>query len=634
MGILWRRWGSPSGNFTSGFEEEFERAVSRRRQSKAPEIWIYFKSVKDTSDPGEQLRRVLAFRKSVEQQRELLFGQFSTIREWETTCYDDLLKYVLKRVSPGVPETQSAARTRAPPEPGDATQGRLPSTEQELPEQLRRVSVAIRDAARTPSSARFNAKLRALGELDLARLQLLAASLLYEKVSQDTLSNHAANLVYRFRNAIGALTDAEARLALSSLLCEGNSYVPGWYWIKSMSDKRVARLLENIAITHPDDEVRISTLNLLAERPDLLGMTRTNELVDSALSEPSDEMRTAALKYATRYGDSKTADIIDSQIDDFPEAIQGTAIVAIGRILTKHDPNRLLDGLLDPKSVSYDGLITFIGEVRDTLDNAKLRRVLGHKSSDMRLMAAEMLSRDNLLTAEEAKALLDDSELRVRAIGIRRLIMLGEPLTAGTIRELLADDLKAKSLMSAVQDASRPDRLVEELFSTLSYDELIRLVDWYELDGPAAYKVLGLKHFDRFGDRVRKDLADRFTTLCETKKHSLRESVRVVLDKHRASNAKIVAIVERAFDEQVTKLSDLDNFITSNFVSAALMALARNGSPSDLPIARHRLRHTVSFQLTGSSFLWSSSMCQRDGPDPKKGRDAGWYRLRTDPSTR
>ena len=47
VGIIWRRWGSPSGEFQSGFEEEFERAIRRRKQSKSPEIWLYFKRVED-----------------------------------------------------------------------------------------------------------------------------------------------------------------------------------------------------------------------------------------------------------------------------------------------------------------------------------------------------------------------------------------------------------------------------------------------------------------------------------------------------------------------------------------------------------------------------------------------------------
>ena len=213
-------------------------------------------------------------------------------------------------------------------------------------------------------------------------------------------------------------------------------------------------------------------------------------------------------------------------------------------------------------------------------------------------MAAGGLARKGLLTVEEAKTLLTASETKARAIGIRRLIVLGEPLTADNIRELLADDSKQKpktfsGLIRGVQDAPRPDDLVEELFSTLSSDELNRLVGWFTLDGRVAYKVLGLKHFDRFGDRVRKDLADQFATVRETEKHSLRESMResamAVLDKQRASDATVIATIENAVEKAVAEWAYLDDFITSEFVRAALAALAKNGSSSDLPIARRHL---------------------------------------------
>ena len=241
-----------------------------------------------------------------------------------TTCHDALLKYVLNLVLSGVPKIHSTASTTAPSRPVDAMQARLSGTEQELPEQLRRVSLALGDAARDPGSAQFNAQLLALKDFDLVRLHLLGASLLYESVSQDILSNHAANLVYRYRDALGALTDAEERLALASLLREGNSYVPGWYWVRDMSDEKVAQLLENIAMLHPDEEVRTSTLNLLSSRPDLPGITRTNDLVSAALSQPSDEMCTAALDYAARYGDSTTADIIgSSELGIFLRSLRG-----------------------------------------------------------------------------------------------------------------------------------------------------------------------------------------------------------------------------------------------------------------------------------------------------------------------
>ncbi len=594
LGVLWRRWGSPTGEFKSGFEEEFERAVNRRQQSDSPEIWIYFKRVDDISDPGEQLRQVLAFRERIEQQRELLYRQFNTTNEWADSCHDHLLKYVLKRVLPRVPHLQATASTMAPSHPGDFAKSLLTSTEQELPEQLRRVSLALGEAARAPGSAQFKSQLLTLKDFDLVRLHLLGAALLYESVSQDTLSNHTANLVYRYRESLGALTEAEERLGLASLLREGNSYVPGWYWVKDMSDKKMAQLLENIAMVHPDDEVRTSTLNLLSSRPDLPGMTRTDDLVSSALDQPSDDVRTATLDYASRYGDSTTADIIANRISDMSEPLAQKARTTIERILGGRNSSLVLDRLTETNSGSVRGSLSFIGEAIDALDDAKLHRILSHKHTDVRVMAAHRLARRDLLTVEEAKALLTDSEPRVRAIGIRRLIALGEPLTASNIRELVADNSKEKSktlplLLRGAQDTPRPDEIVEELFSTLSYDDLDRLVGWYKLDGHLAYKVLGLKHFDRFGDRVRKDLVDQFATFRETEKRSLREGIVAAVDKQHAPDATVIATVAKAVEKEVAKWADLDNFITSQFVRAALAALAKNGTASDLPIARQHL---------------------------------------------
>ena len=599
LGVLYRRWGSPSGEFKSGFEEEFERAIGRRKRSESPEIWIYFKRVEDASDPGEQLQQVLVFRKKLEQRRELLFKEFDDTSEWAMVCHDALLSYVLKRVFPGgIPEVQSTASTTAPSRPGGAMQTRLSDTEQGLPEQLSRVSIAIGDAAKEPGSAQFNAQLLALGDVDLVRLHLLGASLMYEGVSQDILSNHAANLVYRHRNALGTLTGVERRLALSSLLREGNQNIPGWYWVRNMSDEKMAQLLENIAMVHPDEDVRTSTLNLLSSRPDLPDITRTDGLVDAALCQPSDEMRTAALDYAARYGDSGTADIIVSRIKDRPEAFKKKAIVAIGRILARQDPILALDRLLKTSSEPDGRLLTLIRESSDQLDDARLHRMLVHKSSALRLMAAEGLAGKDLLTAEEAKTLLGDSEVKVRAIGIRRLIALGERPTAGNIRELLDNDSKAqkRTLLAmglGAQNTISSDDLVEELFSTLSYDELIPLVSWFSQDGRIAYKVLGLIHFDRFGDKIRTDMADRFATFYEAEKYALRAKYRTILDKHPqiesgASDAAIT-VVENAVEETFKGWATLDDFIRSTFMSVGLAALAKNGSVNDLPIARQHL---------------------------------------------
>src|SRR5579863_6563744 len=45
IGLLHERWGQPTGGFSSGFEEEYERARDRRKNQGEPEIWLFFKAV-------------------------------------------------------------------------------------------------------------------------------------------------------------------------------------------------------------------------------------------------------------------------------------------------------------------------------------------------------------------------------------------------------------------------------------------------------------------------------------------------------------------------------------------------------------------------------------------------------------
>jgi len=68
--LLWKRWGSATGEYSSGFEEEYEVARANDK-----EIWLYFREIPDDmlADPGEQLRKVLEFRNRVETERKFLF---------------------------------------------------------------------------------------------------------------------------------------------------------------------------------------------------------------------------------------------------------------------------------------------------------------------------------------------------------------------------------------------------------------------------------------------------------------------------------------------------------------------------------------------------------------------------------
>jgi tetratricopeptide (TPR) repeat protein len=88
--VLWDRWGTPPGgdaNYTSGTEEEYALASQLLANPKKPmrQIVVLFKGVaeKQLSDPGEQLARVLGFKKKLEAEKTLLFGTFDTVEEFE-----------------------------------------------------------------------------------------------------------------------------------------------------------------------------------------------------------------------------------------------------------------------------------------------------------------------------------------------------------------------------------------------------------------------------------------------------------------------------------------------------------------------------------------------------------------------
>lgn len=87
--VLWDRWGSPTaknGKFSSGTEEEFRIAQECHVDPNSPmqNIVVLFKAVdpRQLSDPGDQLNKVLEFKKGLERSRELHFETFDTIESF------------------------------------------------------------------------------------------------------------------------------------------------------------------------------------------------------------------------------------------------------------------------------------------------------------------------------------------------------------------------------------------------------------------------------------------------------------------------------------------------------------------------------------------------------------------------
>jgi len=119
IGILWRKFGSPTGEAESGTLEEFNLARERHAKERAPEIMLYFREVHPDflADPGDQLKKVLTFKQQVEDGHLALYQNYRDPEHLAHLLRQHLTEYLAKLV-PAVedrPVTASDRSVEAPP---------------------------------------------------------------------------------------------------------------------------------------------------------------------------------------------------------------------------------------------------------------------------------------------------------------------------------------------------------------------------------------------------------------------------------------------------------------------------------------------------------------------------------------
>jgi tetratricopeptide (TPR) repeat protein len=122
--VLSDRWGTPPANdgpYTSGTEEEYNVARECIEDPVSPmrNIAVMFQGVDAArlTDPGEQLKKVLAFKDRLEKERWLLFTTFDSAQEFE----DDLLAHLLRWTRDEEKGNDGALTVPPPSEPPDGT---------------------------------------------------------------------------------------------------------------------------------------------------------------------------------------------------------------------------------------------------------------------------------------------------------------------------------------------------------------------------------------------------------------------------------------------------------------------------------------------------------------------------------
>ncbi|MGI8426825.1 MAG: tetratricopeptide repeat protein [Actinomycetota bacterium] len=95
MHRLWGREAPDAHPYSSYTEEEFHRALERWKTTGSPAIFVFFKHVDpgQMADAGPQLQKVLAFRKSLEDSRQVLYRFFADEKAFTTEVDRHLRAY-------------------------------------------------------------------------------------------------------------------------------------------------------------------------------------------------------------------------------------------------------------------------------------------------------------------------------------------------------------------------------------------------------------------------------------------------------------------------------------------------------------------------------------------------------------
>lgn len=460
IGLLNRRWGSETGEYSSGFEEEYTIAQARHDQSGAPTIHLFFAELPPSllEDPGTSLKQVLSFREKIISERIALFRSFADPHDLARQVQSLLVSRALAPLE----------RTAQGPEAGTSA-GEEPSATAipavELDDARDQMSTALQSLAHIIRGD------RQAGDLyDQDRLELIARAFGKDK---DDIGAHFANRLFRRRGEL-ALSVGEARLWLRSLLSDVGRHepsdrtIPGWGALVGDPESDLDELVAMAA----SGEMAVST-----------GATRVmaeHGLRPTALFEAAGDLQENEIAVVERWvellnaqpGLSEALDYFLTCFDPsgaFADAVREAASLNEKTAVLLSAARDAISG--DAVALASDYGVTMFSRRA----NIQLRRILREHLEDLP---------DELLT--QVLRLGDGADLRIPAaeIGLRRGILNSEQVGSvidwddaalvERLVDLAVDSPQVAEVLLGVKERVGPHRLrIELLARAFEHDDLV-----------------------------------------------------------------------------------------------------------------------------------------------------------------
>lgn len=570
IGVLWRRWGQSTGKFSSGFEEEFTLARERRIKTGTPELWLFFKSIDEESlkDPGNQLKKVLKFKKEQIIKKELLYKEFTSTENWSEIIHDYLSSYILNLVSkaPVFEAQEQSSVLEASKKDHAEIEPKVSGEKLTYPPELIDLFEKTAEKLSEGKQIEFNI-------WDGTRLYLQSSAWFSLSHNGEIFGNHEINLTYVKRKT-WKFSDSENLFLFRSSISDKYNHRPGWFWVRGFPIKYLDGLLTSLSFNDENEEVRRGAFKLLVDS----GAELKKSYIEKALYGNDKEIILDAIRLL-RNSKTKNYSLLDPLLDNNDSKIKETALINRIELLYLIKPKIAFSDMIE-KGSKIPELIKKKMEKGDfNIDKELLYQALEKAETSVRVSTAQFLRKKNLLPKNKCFELLKDPDANVRREGILALIDLGHDIDMGFVKDIFSDQKKQeKNIWSSTLYPPRvdPDDFLPLLLQRKKADDLLSRIDFYEFESYIPYRILALDHFSKIEHRIRLDLDKDFENLKN-------ESVSRLREKRGDERAESFL---KALNPELIK------FIKDRFVSAALEGLAKNGNEDDIKYARRYIGKT------------------------------------------
>lgn len=587
IGVLWKRWGSPparGGAYTSGFEEEFRISAQKAEARGRPQIGLFFKKIDSEllRDPGEQLRRVIAFREDITEGKRYLFEEFGDTLEFERKfrrCVTAHLRALIE-----TDRTDEAVQSQ----PAGVTQEN--DVGEPRPSLLSQEGSIF--ANRFLSSIDGTDDHEQIRPEEVARFRLLGTLVSAPGNDDVQLGVHDANLLY-VKTPEPPFGATEVRGLLRVGLAHFNSEVaPVWRWLKA-ADGFQKRVLLGLSLPSTSSAAvavgALKAMSLLREplptELELLEMFMNAWLGPDA----SPEVKVSALEYLGQIGGREQLSGVRRELDRNDSATSKAALDSFLRIQLRVGFSNALEALirLQPERVP-DDIAQAISAQRKSLTDSELNNLVQHRSRALRVQAAEELFQRSGISTELARKLLDDADIAIRLLALKSLVLHGEAISRDFAKRVLVKPSEGSVLLSLSVSDVRGEGAFEE------FEEFeLRSVPLNQLRtrggslsiGREEYFILADRAFLKEKSRLRAAVDDRF-------EHEYEQIIGQLLEDGRGG-----ATLE-------TQAREVESFVRKKYTRRAVDILSKHCDRADLARLRSVLRsHFVETALVDIKYF-------------------------------